>query len=139
MSATQRGSSHNPLVAKALRIRQEAEARAIEKRRNEEARKEALREHGRKLDAEAAADRREAARAGITVAELRRNRELGIDLTPSKPVQAESKREHGRKLDQIETCYRQHTPTQQRIVTLDELYEDGTVVWEDDVMVVRNG
>lgn len=123
MSASQRGSSHNPLVAKALRIRQEAERVRLETERNNEARKGALREHGRRLDAEAR-ERKIAQRAQ--------------ENAERRAAQAGNKRDHGRILDQIETCYRQHTPAQQaRIITLDDLYTDGTVVWEDDTLVIK--
>lgn len=134
MSALQRGSSHNPQLAKALRLRRQAEQAQIEARRNEQARKEALRELGRKLDREAAADRREALRQGITVAELRQARELGIDLTPSKPK--ESLREQGKRLDQVERCYREYQPTQiHEHVTLDDLYAKGEVEWHEDSLI----
>lgn len=122
MSASQRGSSHNPLVAKALRIRQEAERVRLETERNNEARKEELREIGRKLDREAR-ERKIAQRAQ--------------ESAERRAAQASSKREHGRILDQIETCYRQHTPAQSRIVTIDDLYTDGTVAWEGDTLVIK--
>ena len=122
MSALQRGSSHNPLVAKALRVRQEAERVRLEVERNNEARKEALREHGRRLDAEAR-ERKIAQRAQ--------------ENAERRAAQAGNRREYGRILDQIETCYRQHTPAQQRVVTIDDLYEDGTVSWEGDTLVIK--
>lgn len=105
----------------------------IEARRNEQARKEALRELGRKLDREAAADRREALRQGITVAELRQGRELGI-VVPAKPK--ESLREQGRRLDQVERCYREYQPVQiHEHVTLDDLYAKGEIEWSEDSLV----
>lgn len=116
MSASQRGSSHNPLVARAIRLRQAEEA----DRRAKEARKEALREHGRQLDEQARQER--IARKAQEDAE-RRARE------------AEARREHGRKLDQIESCYRQYTPAQQRRVHIDDLFEQGAIEWDGDVLV----
>lgn len=116
MSASQRGSSHNPLVARTLRIQQAAE----EARRTEEARKEALREHGRRLDAEAR-ERKIAQRAQ--------------ENAERRAAESQSKRQQGRILDQIETCYRQHTPAQ--IVTLDQLFDAGEVEWQNDILVVK--
>jgi hypothetical protein len=118
MSALQRGSSHNPLVARALRVQQAEEAR----RRAEEARKEALREHGRRLDQEAR-ERKIAQRAQ--------------EQAERRAREAQSKREHGRILDQIETCYRQYTPAQVQAqhITLDDLYEAGVVEWNGDTLV----
>jgi hypothetical protein len=136
MSALQRGSSHNVAEAKRLRLIRQAEQAQAVRIRSENARKEALREEGRRRDAAVAADRAEARKLGITVAELRRNRELGIDLTPSKPKV--SLREQGRILDQIESCYKQHKPAQQYVSLddLDKLYEQGVVEWQGDTLVM---
>jgi hypothetical protein len=136
MSALQRGSSHDPVKARELRLRQAQRIMAQEKERAERVRKEQLREVGRRLDAAVAADRAEARKKGITVAELRQARELGIDLTPSKPKV--SLREQGRILDQIESCYKQHKPAQQYVTLddLDKLYEQGVVEWQGDTLVM---
>lgn len=122
MSAQQRNSSHNPLVAKALRLRQQGEQARAEAERAREARKEELREIGRRLDAEAR-ERRLAKRAQ--------------EQAEARAARANGTREHGRILDQIETCYRQYTPAQQKHITLDDLYTDGTVVWESDTLVIK--
>lgn len=123
MSAVQRGSSYNPQVAKVLRIRQQAEAERIIAKRNRQERKEALREHGRRLDEEA---------------RQRKIAQRAQEAAERKAAETQSKREKGRILDQIETCYRQYTPAQQQVVTLDDLFDTGVVEWEDDTLVVKS-
>lgn len=124
MSASQRNSSYNPLVARALRIRQQAEAAARERKLAEEARKEELREIGRKLDAEA----RE-----------RKIAQRGQENAERRAALAGTKRDHGRTLDQIETCYRQYTPAQllPEHVTIDNLLTEGAVSWDGDTLVIK--
>jgi hypothetical protein len=125
MSAMQRGSSHNPLVAKTLRLRRQAEAAERARRLEAEARKEALREHGRRLDQEAR-ERKIAQRAQ--------------ENAERRAAEKQDLRERGRILDQIETCYRQYTPQQQKrqnYVSLDELFDAGAVEWQNDTLVVK--